>query len=222
MLHRPALLLLDEPTTGADPGTRAALLAPGAVHAADGAAVLYTTHYLPELVDLAATLAGLPGGRVIARGSQAELRAGLDTLDDLYHALAVPPCVASPSSGSTWRCCAAEPGGGDQPHRHAARDHHRAATALPRGDRRPGTARAVTGMLVLFSLMGLSIVGGSLLTERAWHTLDRVRVTPARRGRSSPARRSRSAGCCWRSRRSCSGTASSCSGCGWPARTCSR
>lgn len=43
-----------------------------------------------------------------------------------------------------------------------------------------GTAHAVTGMLVLFSLMGLSIVGGSLLTERAWHTLDRVRATPAR------------------------------------------
>ncbi|MBV1850272.1 ABC transporter permease [Catellatospora tritici] len=43
-----------------------------------------------------------------------------------------------------------------------------------------GTAYAVTGALVLFSLLGLSIVGGSLLTERTWHTLDRVRTTPAR------------------------------------------
>ncbi|MEU8080550.1 ABC transporter ATP-binding protein [Catellatospora citrea] len=89
MLHRPALLLLDEPTTGADPGTRAALLHLVRSHAADGAAVLYTTHYLPELVDLGATLAVCRAGRVIARGSQDELRAGHDTLDDLYHALAV-------------------------------------------------------------------------------------------------------------------------------------
>jgi ABC-2 type transport system ATP-binding protein len=88
MLHRPALLLLDEPTTGADPGTRAALLRLVRAHAADGAAVLYTTHYLPELVDLGATLAVCRAGRVIKRGSQDELLAGHETLDDLYHALA--------------------------------------------------------------------------------------------------------------------------------------
>ncbi|GAB4058746.1 ABC transporter permease [Catellatospora paridis] len=45
-----------------------------------------------------------------------------------------------------------------------------------------GTTHAVTGMLVLFSLLGLSIVGGSLLTERSWHTLDRLRATPASPG----------------------------------------
>jgi ABC-2 type transport system permease protein len=45
-----------------------------------------------------------------------------------------------------------------------------------------GVAEATTGMLVLFSLLGLSIVGGGILTERAWHTLDRLRTTPARTG----------------------------------------
>jgi ABC-2 type transport system ATP-binding protein len=50
------LLLLDEPTAGADPQTRAALLAAVRARAAAGAAVLYTTHYLPELADLDATL----------------------------------------------------------------------------------------------------------------------------------------------------------------------
>ena len=45
-----------------------------------------------------------------------------------------------------------------------------------------GVAEATTGMLVLFSLLGLSIVGGGMLTERAWHTLDRLRTTPARTG----------------------------------------
>lgn len=40
-----------------------------------------------------------------------------------------------------------------------------------------GSAQAVTGMLVLFSMLGLSIISGGILTERAWHTLDRLRAT---------------------------------------------
>jgi ABC-2 type transport system permease protein len=43
-----------------------------------------------------------------------------------------------------------------------------------------GVAQATTGMLVFFSLLGLSIVGNGLLSERSWHTLDRLRTTPAR------------------------------------------
>lgn len=43
-----------------------------------------------------------------------------------------------------------------------------------------GPAQAVTGMLVLFSMLGLSIVGTSIVTERLWHTWDRLRTTPAR------------------------------------------
>jgi ABC-2 type transport system ATP-binding protein len=71
------LLLLDEPTAGADPDTRAALLTAVRARAAAGAAVLYTTHYLPELADLGATLAVARNGRVIARGSQESLTRGL-------------------------------------------------------------------------------------------------------------------------------------------------
>jgi ABC-2 type transport system ATP-binding protein len=71
------LLLLDEPTVGADPQTRQALLSVVAARAAAGAAVVYTTHYLPELTELGATLAVARAGRIIARGSQQELLAGL-------------------------------------------------------------------------------------------------------------------------------------------------
>jgi ABC-2 type transport system permease protein len=46
------------------------------------------------------------------------------------------------------------------------------------GDQARGTAQAVTGMLVMFSLFGMSLVGHSVLTERSWHTLDRLRATP--------------------------------------------
>ena len=75
MLHRPRVLLLDEPTVGADPVTRDALLAAVRAVAADGAAVVYTTHYLPELDTLNATLAVADHGRVVARGDRAELLA---------------------------------------------------------------------------------------------------------------------------------------------------
>jgi ABC-2 type transport system ATP-binding protein len=73
LVHRPDLLLLDEPTVGADPVTREALLQAVRRHAERGAAVVYTTHYLPELDKLDATLAVAQHGRVIARGSRAAL-----------------------------------------------------------------------------------------------------------------------------------------------------
>lgn len=77
LLHRPPVLLLDEPTVGADPLTREALLQVVAQRAAAGAAVCYTTHYLPELDALEATLAVASAGRVVARGTRADLLAGL-------------------------------------------------------------------------------------------------------------------------------------------------
>ncbi len=77
MIGSPKLLLLDEPTAGADPETRTALLAAVRARAAAGAAIVYTTHYLPELADLGATLAVARAGRVIARGTQDSLISGL-------------------------------------------------------------------------------------------------------------------------------------------------
>ncbi|MBB0242722.1 ATP-binding cassette domain-containing protein [Streptomyces alkaliphilus] len=77
LIHRPRLLLLDEPTAGADPETRQALLETVRGRAAEGAAVVYTTHYLTELTELEATLAVAKAGRVVARGTAAELLADL-------------------------------------------------------------------------------------------------------------------------------------------------
>ena len=75
LVHRPPLLLLDEPTVGADIESRRQLLDLVRRLAADGAAVCYSTHYLPEVEVLGASVAILDAGRVIARGSLAELLA---------------------------------------------------------------------------------------------------------------------------------------------------
>lgn len=77
LIHSPGLLLLDEPTAGADPETRQALLEAVKRRAGEGAAVVYTTHYLNELSELQATIAVASQGRIVARGTSAELLAGL-------------------------------------------------------------------------------------------------------------------------------------------------
>jgi ABC-2 type transport system ATP-binding protein len=73
LMHRPRLLLLDEPTVGADLSSRAALLETVRQLAGDGAAVCYTTHYLGEIEALDATVVILESGRVLVRGSVQEL-----------------------------------------------------------------------------------------------------------------------------------------------------
>ncbi len=74
MLHRPPLLLLDEPTTGVDVGTRTRLLeVVRALAAESGTAVCYSTHYLPEVEALGASVAIFDRGRLVARGTLAEL-----------------------------------------------------------------------------------------------------------------------------------------------------
>lgn len=45
-----------------------------------------------------------------------------------------------------------------------------------------GITQAVIATLVTFSLLAMSLVGGSILTERIWHTWDRLRATAARPG----------------------------------------
>jgi ABC-type multidrug transport system ATPase subunit len=83
LIARPRLLLLDEPTAGADPVTRSALLTVVRQLAAAGTAVVYTTHYLPELDELDATIAFARAGRVVARGTRDEIDA-----DSLYEEVA--------------------------------------------------------------------------------------------------------------------------------------
>ena len=73
LLGRPALLLLDEPTVGADVDTRAALVETVRALAREGSGIVYSTHYLPEVESLGASVVILVAGRVIASGRVDEL-----------------------------------------------------------------------------------------------------------------------------------------------------
>lgn len=73
LMHRPKVLMLDEPTVGADVTTRVQLIDAVRRLAADGAAIVYTTHYLPEVEALDAWIVIIDNGRVLTTGSRAEL-----------------------------------------------------------------------------------------------------------------------------------------------------
>jgi ABC-2 type transport system ATP-binding protein len=73
LVHRPQLVMLDEPTTGADVRTRAQLLKLVGELAAAGSAVVYSTHYLGEVEQLDASVVVIDNGHVIARGGVTEL-----------------------------------------------------------------------------------------------------------------------------------------------------
>ena len=78
LVHRPAVLFLDEPTTGLDPEARAAMWAEIARLAGDeGMTILLTTHYLEEADRLADRIAIVAGGRVVAEGTPDELKGEL-------------------------------------------------------------------------------------------------------------------------------------------------
>jgi ABC-2 type transport system ATP-binding protein len=77
LVHRPKVLFLDEPTTGLDPEVRADMWGEISRLAADeGLTILLTTHYL-EADRLAARLAIVDKGRVVASGSPDELKGAL-------------------------------------------------------------------------------------------------------------------------------------------------
>jgi ABC-2 type transport system ATP-binding protein len=75
IVHRPALLILDEPSTGIDPVSRIELWRLASEAAASGAAVLMSTTYLDE-AERAAHLVVLDRGRILVQGAYDQVREG--------------------------------------------------------------------------------------------------------------------------------------------------
>jgi len=73
LLHRPQLLILDEPTVGVDPQSRNAILESVESLSAEGMAVLYTTHYMEEAERLCDRVAIIDEGVIQAEGTRRDL-----------------------------------------------------------------------------------------------------------------------------------------------------
>jgi len=112
LLHRPRLLILDEPTVGVDPQSRNVILESVTRLAGAGMAVLYTTHYMEEAERLCDRIGIIDGGKLQAEGTRRELvalvgerdRVTIEATGDLAAAskalAALGPVVeASPSDG---------------------------------------------------------------------------------------------------------------------------
>jgi ABC-2 type transport system ATP-binding protein len=91
MLHRPAVLFLDEPTVGLDPIARSAVWDHvRRLRDRDGVAILLTTHYMEEADVLCDRIAVMHHGRIVAIGTPTELKrqVGPDaSLDDVFVSL---------------------------------------------------------------------------------------------------------------------------------------
>ncbi len=109
LLHRPKLLILDEPTVGVDPQSRNAILESVEGLAGEGMAVLYTTHYMEEAERLCDRVGIIDHGKLIAEGTRTELvslvgerdRVRLSATGDLIQAalaLAAQPWVHETSA----------------------------------------------------------------------------------------------------------------------------
>ena len=86
LMHRPRLVILDEPTAGVDYELRLELWSYIRRLHSEGTTILLTTHYLEEAEALCEEIALIRGGRLIARDSADGLRDhyGASTLADVY------------------------------------------------------------------------------------------------------------------------------------------
>ena len=73
LLHKPAVIIMDEPTVGIDPQSRRHILDNVKELNRQGMTVLYTTHYMEEAAELSNHIAIMDKGRVIAYGTHDEL-----------------------------------------------------------------------------------------------------------------------------------------------------
>ena len=73
LLHRPEIVIMDEPTVGIDPQSRRNILDSVKELNQQGMTVLYTTHYMEEAQELSNHIAIMDHGKLIASGTHAEL-----------------------------------------------------------------------------------------------------------------------------------------------------
>ncbi|MEW5987904.1 MAG: ABC transporter ATP-binding protein [Chloroflexota bacterium] len=90
LLHKPAVIIMDEPTVGIDPQSRRHILDGVKQLNQEGVTVLYTTHYMEEAQELSNHIAIMDHGRLIASGTHEELVRIVGQQDRLELQLSAP------------------------------------------------------------------------------------------------------------------------------------
>lgn len=91
LLHKPAIIFMDEPTVGIDPQSRRNILDNVLELNQAGMTVLYTTHYMEEAQELSDRIAIMDFGEIIAQGSHAELVKIVGEMDRIELEIDAPP-----------------------------------------------------------------------------------------------------------------------------------
>ena len=105
MIGRPPILILDEPTVGADVQTRAALIELIRELQKDGTTICYSTHYLTEVEALGASISIFLEGREAVSGSIADVVARADEAPTLVLRFSEPQDLAdlpAAAMGTDW------------------------------------------------------------------------------------------------------------------------
>ena len=140
LLSDPALLLLDEPTTGMDVEGRRTFWSAIRRDAEQGRTVLFATHYLEEADQYADRIVLISQGRIVADGSGSEIRALAAGRDGPSHARPTPTPTASRATRRRRRRR------GPRRDRAGARQGQRRRGPLPADrDRRPGPGDHLQG-----------------------------------------------------------------------------
>lgn len=75
LVHKPRLIIMDEPTVGIDPQSRKHIIESVKKMRDEGSTIIYTSHYMEEVEELCSYIAIMDHGKIIARGSKEELKA---------------------------------------------------------------------------------------------------------------------------------------------------
>ena len=89
IVHKPKLIILDEPTVAVDPQSRNKILEGIKKLNENGATIIYTSHYMEEVEQICSNIAIIDKGKVIAQGTKEELKAMISVGEkitvDAYH-----------------------------------------------------------------------------------------------------------------------------------------
>jgi linearmycin/streptolysin S transport system ATP-binding protein len=88
--HNPPLLVMDEPTVGIDPQSRNHILQSVRLLNERGCTIIYTSHYMEEVEALCSRIAIMDHGKVIAEGTNEELKALISDANSVWITLADP------------------------------------------------------------------------------------------------------------------------------------